>query len=65
MGATQGAKGGRSVEMNAALEQLIDQLRAKGVRSFKGQLLNPDGSKLWDLDIVFERPTPARPEREE
>lgn len=50
---------------NAALEQLIDQLRAKGVRTFKGQLLHEDGAVMWNLDLAFERPTPARPEREE
>lgn len=47
---------------NTRLEDLITGLREHSVRTFKGQLYAPDGSKLWDLDIVFERPPMKRPD---
>ncbi len=40
-----------------ALEHFIDCLRERGVRSFKGDLLTPDGTKLWNLELTFERET--------
>ncbi len=47
-------------DATATAAALVDKLRAQGVRSFKGDLLAPDGSKLWSIDIVFEKPTPTR-----
>lgn len=48
----------------AAAEHFINHLRGQQVRSFKGELLGPDGEKLWNLEITFDReqskPTRAR-----
>lgn len=44
----------------AILMRMVDHLKERGVRSFKGDLLAPDGSKLWNVDLVFERPSQER-----
>lgn len=43
-----------------ALEHLIDHLKDKGVSSFKGDCLAPDGTKLWSLELKFDRPASTR-----
>ncbi len=50
----------------AAVEHFINHLRGQQVRSFKGELLGPDGAVLWRLELSFDReaPKPARDPRE-
>jgi len=39
----------------AAAEHFINHLAERRVRAFKGDLLGPDGQKLWSLDVTFDR----------
>lgn len=47
-----------------ALKELVDHLKDRGVRHFKGELLGPDGSKLWNLEIAFEQKPRSQPGRD-
>lgn len=41
------------------LHDLVDGLKLRGVREFKGTLHAPDGAVLWTLELTFEREKPA------
>jgi hypothetical protein len=38
-----------------ALKELVDHLQERKVRVFNGELLAPDGTRLWNLEMTFER----------
>ncbi len=44
----------------ALLDSLLQVLRANGVRSFKGDLLAKDGTRVWTVDFAFDR-EPTKP----
>lgn len=44
----------------SAAEHFINHLAMSRVRSFKGDLFGPDGVRLWNLEITFDREQKTR-----